>query len=115
MKNGHEFSAMDRKVGHWRRYRRGESADKVADAGFKIIASRYADSLGFLASLIYKWQGNDSGDINRGALKAYDRFVFPLSRPPGRVTTMRQGLPKTPRDGAGLSVRIPVRAGVLFP
>lgn len=73
-------SAMDKKVGHCRRYGRAELTDKVKEAGFRIIDSRYADSLGFLASLVYKWQGNDSGDINRGALKVYDRFVFPLSR-----------------------------------
>jgi SAM-dependent methyltransferase len=74
------YSAMDKKVGHCRRYGRVELRDKVKEAGFRIIDSRYADSLGFLVSLVYKWQGNDSGDINRGALKAYDRFVFPLSR-----------------------------------
>lgn len=74
------YSAMDKKVGHCRRYGRAELTNKVKEAGFRIIDSRYVDSLGFLASLVYKWQGNDSGDINRGALKAYDRFVFPLSR-----------------------------------
>jgi SAM-dependent methyltransferase len=74
------YSAMDKKVGHCRRYGRAELTDKVKEAGFRIVDSRYADSLGFLASLVYKWQGNDSGDINRSALKAYDRFVFPLSR-----------------------------------
>jgi len=74
------YSAMDKKVGHCRRYGRAELRDKVKAAGFRVVDSRYADSLGFLASLIYKWQGNDSGDINRGALKVYDRFVFPLSR-----------------------------------
>lgn len=74
------YSTMDEKVGHCRRYGRTELTRKVKEAGFRIIDARYADSLGFLASLVYKWQGNDSGDINRGALKAYDRFVFPLSR-----------------------------------
>ena len=74
------YSAMDKKVGHVRRYGRAELMDKVKEAGFQVIDSRYADSLGFLASLVYKWHGDDSGDINRGALKAYDRFVFPLSR-----------------------------------
>jgi SAM-dependent methyltransferase len=74
------YSTMDKKVGHCRRYGRAELKDKVKAAGFRIIDSRYADSLGFLASLVYKWHGNDSGDINRGALRAYDRLVFPLSR-----------------------------------
>ena len=33
-----------------------------------------------MASIAYKVLGNDSGNINRNALIAYDRFIFPLSR-----------------------------------
>lgn len=74
------YSSMDRKVGHFRRYDRAELVSKAVEAGFHVRDARYVDSLGFLASLLYKWMGNDSGDINRQALKTYDRFVFPLSR-----------------------------------
>lgn len=74
------YSAMDEKVGHWRRYRRSGLVDKVRHAGFRIIDARYVDSLGFFASLLYKWQGSDSGEIDRNALRLYDRLVFPLSR-----------------------------------
>lgn len=74
------YSAMDNKVGHFRRYSRSELHGKVMAAGFRVVDSGYADSIGFAASLMYKWLGNDSGDINRAALKIYDRFVFPASR-----------------------------------
>jgi SAM-dependent methyltransferase len=74
------YSSMDRKVGHFRRYGRTELNEKVRAAGFRVVESGYADSIGFAASLIFKWLGNDSGDINRSALKIYDRYVFPVSR-----------------------------------
>lgn len=79
------FSAMDRKVGHFRRYRRRPLASLVRQAGFQVERARYVDSLGFLAALLYRFVGSDSGDINRQALATYDRFVFPLSRLLDRV------------------------------
>ena len=74
------FSSMDRKVGHFRRYTRSELESKVSDSGFDVVESRYADSVGFLATLLYKAVGNDSGSINRRALVTYDRIAFPVSR-----------------------------------
>ncbi len=74
------YSSMDRNVGHFRRYERNELAEKVNTAGFDIIKNEYVDSAGFLASLLFKALGNDSGTINRRALIVYDRYVFPLSR-----------------------------------
>lgn len=74
------FSSMDRKVCHFRRYTRASLRRPLEAAGFVIEDLRYADSLGFFASLAFKVLGNDSGTINKGALIAYDRFAFPLSR-----------------------------------
>lgn len=74
------FSSMDRNVGHVRRYTRGEMIKKVRAAGFIVTRNEYVDSAGFLASLIFKFFGNDKGTINREALIAYDRYIFPLSR-----------------------------------
>ena len=74
------YSSMDRKVGHFRRYRKRELIDKVAQSGFQVINARYVDCLGFFASLWFRFFGGDSGRINRRALVAYDRVVFPLSR-----------------------------------
>ena len=74
------FSSMDRKVGHVRRYSKTELRHKLSNAGFEIHQSRYADSVGFFAALIYKALGKGDGTVNRMALKFYDRWLFPLSR-----------------------------------
>jgi SAM-dependent methyltransferase len=74
------YSSMDRKVGHVRRYRRAELETLLRRGGFAVERVRYQDSLGFAATLAFKLAGNDSGAINRRALVAYDRLVFPLSR-----------------------------------
>lgn len=74
------FSAMDRKVGHFRRYRRRELMDKVAGAGFELQRCDYVDSLGFAATLANKYFGRRDGGLDRGLLRVYDRLVFPVSR-----------------------------------
>ncbi len=74
------FSSMDRKVGHFRRYTRQMLCSRLQEAGFVIERAEYADSLGFIASLLYRWLGNDRGDLNPVALGSYDRFAFPVSR-----------------------------------
>lgn len=74
------YSSMDKNVGHFRRYTRAELSEKVRTAGFDIIKNEYVDCVGFLASLVYKVLGNNSGTINREALIVYDRYLFPLSR-----------------------------------
>lgn len=73
------YSAMDRKVGHHRRYTRGQLRRLLEQAGFSVETARYADSLGFFAALLYRFIGNEDGSINRQALTLYDRAVFPLS------------------------------------
>lgn len=74
------FTAMDRKVGHLRRYRRADLTGLVCGAGLHVETAHYADSLGFLATLLYRAIGKDDGSIDRSALRVYDRFIFPLSR-----------------------------------
>jgi 2-polyprenyl-3-methyl-5-hydroxy-6-metoxy-1,4-benzoquinol methylase len=74
------YSSMDKKVGHFRRYNKEELIRKSKAAGFDIIRAEYADSLGFFASLMYKYFNNGSGDINHRALVFYDRIFFPISR-----------------------------------
>ena len=52
----------------------------MQSAGFTVVRPRYADSLGFTATLVYKTLDKGMGQINVRLLKAYDRVVFPLSR-----------------------------------
>jgi SAM-dependent methyltransferase len=74
------YSSMDRKVGHYRRYRLQPLKQMVLASGLRVREARYADSLGFLASLAYKFMGADDGSINPGTIRFYDRVLFPISR-----------------------------------
>ena len=73
------FSSMDKKVGHFRRYRKSELESIAGHLNLSIVELKYADSLGFFISLVYKFIGDKDGGINPGALKIYDKFIFPLS------------------------------------
>jgi SAM-dependent methyltransferase len=73
------FSEMDRKVGHFRRYRARTLRSQAEAAGFRVVECRYVDSLGFLAAFVYRMLGRD-GNLNERSISLYDRFVFPTSR-----------------------------------
>jgi len=74
------FSQMDRHVGHFRRYRRKPLINVLQTVGFEVNAAYYVDSLGFLATLVYKLVGNRSGSVSPGSVALYDSMIFPLSR-----------------------------------
>ena len=74
------YTAMDRKIGHVRRYRRRQLVTAVHRAGYRFHQCRYADSLDFFATLVYRVAGSRKGDLNEAAVAAYDRFAFPVSR-----------------------------------
>jgi SAM-dependent methyltransferase len=76
------YSSMDKKVGHYRRYRRKQLTGMMIAAGLSpLYKARYADSLGFFVSLLYKLinRKSGSGSINEKSLVFYDRILFPLS------------------------------------
>lgn len=74
------FGAMDRKVEHHRRYTRSSLADLARSADLDLLQTRYVDVAGFFASLVYNMTSSGSGDINVASIKAYDRYIFPVSR-----------------------------------
>jgi len=74
------FSSMDRKVGHYRRYRAHLLRKQLENVGFRVLTVRYADSLGFFITLFYRLIGSRRGDLNQGLIRLYDRLLFPLSR-----------------------------------
>lgn len=80
------YGSMDRQVGHFRRYRKAGLRQLLASAGLAVNSVRYMDSLGFFAALLFRFVGNDRGEINRRGLVVFDRCVFPLSRRLDRVT-----------------------------
>ncbi len=75
------WSKFDVLAGHYRRYELTEIKNKCIKAGFKIKKIRYADSIGFFATLLTKYVGYNSqsgiGSVN--SLKFYDKFVVPIS------------------------------------
>jgi SAM-dependent methyltransferase len=74
------YTSMDKKVGHFRRYRRAQLCRLVGNAGLRVESATYCDPVGVLATLAYKYLGRSDGTISSVGLKIYDRLVFPLSR-----------------------------------
>jgi SAM-dependent methyltransferase len=73
------YSSMDRLVGHHRRYDQRGLCKVLTEAGFVVQSSRYVDSLGFLASLIYKMLPSREGAITPSQVASYDKWVLPIS------------------------------------
>ena len=74
------FSTFDQQVGHYRRYRRRQMIDLLNAAGFKVITAKYADSLGFIITGLFKLLRISPEHINEKSIILYDRIIFPLSR-----------------------------------
>lgn len=74
------FSSMDRNVGHFRRYTKASLGKKLRATGFVVVKAEYVDSLGFLASLGFRFFGNSQGALSPKTVRLYDTFVFPLNR-----------------------------------
>jgi ubiquinone/menaquinone biosynthesis C-methylase UbiE len=76
------FSELDRKVGHFRRYKKSELMEKVERAGFSIELCEWNDCLGVAGSLAMKILGYKSNGLvgGRESLVFYDRVIFPLSK-----------------------------------
>lgn len=75
------YSAMDTKVGHYRRYRIRGMTQLLQSVGFHIDRIAYTDPLGFLATLAYKvLDKNSNGVLNKSTVRFYDRYLFPISR-----------------------------------
>lgn len=74
------YSAMDERVGHYRRYRKERLRLAAREADLSIQQLRYCDPIGFAAALTFKGVGNKDGVISSGSVRFYDRLIFPISR-----------------------------------
>lgn len=73
------YSEMDRKVGHFRRYRGRDLQAKCRSAGFAIVKQRYFDILGVIPWwLINRVMGSTSFDHRLARI--YDRYFVPVGR-----------------------------------
>lgn len=73
------FSAMDVRVGHYRRYTAIGLRDLLLKAGLVPVEIKYADFFGFFASIAYKYFGNKAGSISSRQVAIFDKYIFPLS------------------------------------
>ncbi|MDF2690690.1 MAG: hypothetical protein K0S29_545 [Gammaproteobacteria bacterium] len=73
------YTAMDKKVGHYRRYSKKGLKSLLKTAGFEVKSIGFVDSLGFFAALAFKLFANKSGDISLKQLCFYDQYIFPIS------------------------------------
>lgn len=74
------FGDMDRKVGHFRRYTRKSLQTLIESSDLVVERTEYVDIAGFFATLLYNGISSEKGDLNKGSVRIYDRFVFPVSR-----------------------------------
>ncbi len=77
------YSRFDRRLGHYRRYRRVELAKKLADAGFETLLLHYRDLVGMVAWFVScRMLGQE---LTRGRVLLYDRLVVPVTTVTGRL------------------------------
>lgn len=72
------YSPFDRRIGHQRRYSRGELVGRAEAAGFNVLAARYFDIAGVLP-----WYVNFvllKRDLGGAGVALYDRLVVPPMR-----------------------------------
>jgi len=72
------YNEMDAKVGHYRRYSKGQLKKIFHDNGYDVVSCRYFDFLGYFATALYKILGK-GGEINPKSLIIYDKYIFPVS------------------------------------
>lgn len=73
------FSDFDKRIGHFRRYRRPELINKCEAAGFRVQLARYFDLPGILPWLV-KYRLMRSVTMESGAVQLYDRLAIPIIR-----------------------------------
>jgi len=78
------YSDFDRKIGHYRRYRKGELKEQLTRAGYQVAEIRYINSVGALAWLVVARLMHRAPTGGR-SVKIYDSYFVPvLKRLEGR-------------------------------
>ncbi|MGA3025801.1 MAG: methyltransferase domain-containing protein [Bryobacteraceae bacterium] len=71
------YGPIDRNLGHWRRYRRGELASLAEAAGLRLRRARYMNTIGF-----FGWWVNARllrrDTQSAGQIELFDRYLVPL-------------------------------------
>jgi len=78
------YSDFDRKIGHYRRYRKGELKEQLTRAGYQVAEIRYVNSVGALAWLVVARLMHRAPTGGR-SVQIYDSYFVPvLKRLEGR-------------------------------
>lgn len=73
------YGALDRRLGHYRRYRKTELEAACRSIGFTIVHSRYFDLAGVVGWWL-KYKVLRSESLEGGVVDFYDRYVVPISK-----------------------------------
>ena len=71
------YSDFDRKIGHYRRYRKGELKEQLTRAGYQVAEIRYVNSVGALAWLVVARLMHRAPTGGR-SVKIYDSYFVPV-------------------------------------
>jgi SAM-dependent methyltransferase len=74
------WTSLDEKLCHYRRYTKTTLRRLVEQEGLAIERARYADCLGFIATLIFRLFNRRASTLTAAAISFYDRWVFAPSR-----------------------------------
>lgn len=74
------WSSLDDQICHRRRYTKTSLRRLVQRAGFSIERLRYADTLGFLVTLLFRLSRRGAETLTPTSIGFYDRWIFPPSR-----------------------------------
>jgi len=97
------YGPFDERIGHYRRYSKGEIEEKCRSAGFEIVLSKYFDLAGVLPWFV-KYRLLRSDSLGSGAVKIYDKLVVPIAKPFERLINIPLG------KNVLMAVRKPVSA-----
>jgi len=71
------YSDFDRRIGHYRRYRRPGLRTRLADAGYQVLDIRYVNAVGAVAWLVLARILRRT-PTNGTAVKVFDRYFVPV-------------------------------------
>ncbi len=70
------YSAVDRAVGHYRRYTKASLTKKITEAGFKITTIKYVNLIGIPGWIINRFSGRTTQSTS--LIVTYDRLITPF-------------------------------------
>jgi SAM-dependent methyltransferase len=74
------WTSLDEKLCHYRRYTKKTLRHLVEQEGFVIEDARYADSLGFIATLVFRLLNKNASVLTATSISFYDQWLFAPSR-----------------------------------